>query len=300
MTKPEKGIKVTIGVCVKNAEAVIEQAVDSILKQNFPHEQMEIIVVDGCSSDSTLDIVKSKLNNSKIETKIFLENKGLGYARQLVVDNARGEYIIWVDADMVLSEDFVREQVSFMEKHPKVGIAKGMYGITTENGLVALLEDVEFAISFRDEGEAKLPALGASGCIYRVEAIKQAGGFDPKMRGVGEDQDAENRVREAGWLLYVSPAVFYEKRRETWKSLWDEYFWHGVGAASLFNKNKRAIKIFKFLPPVALFMEFLRVPIAYRLTGRFAVVLLPLHYVFKRVAWLMGFVKGKLLNPYRS
>jgi len=286
---------VTIGLCVRNAENTVGQAIDSILNQDFPREKMELIVVDGRSTDATLAVIKSRLKGSGLKTRIFHENMGLGYARQLVIDNAEGKFIIWVDADMILPKNFVTKQVTFMEENPKIGIAKGRYGLHEKKSLVAMLEDVEFAVSFRHKGEANSPALGASGCIYRVEAVKQAGGFDPYMRGVGEDQDVENRVRLAGWLLYVSPAIFYEKRRETWKSLWSEYFWHGVGAAYLFKKNRRAIKIIRMLPPVALFIEVLRIPTAYKLTGSFAVFLLPFHYVFKRIAWMLGFIKGKIL-----
>jgi len=290
------GARVTIGLCVRNTEATIEQAIDSILSQDFPRDNVELIVVDGFSEDRTLEIIKSKLNGSGIKSRIFRENKGLGYARQLVVDNARGKYIIWVDGDMILPKNFVRKQVSFMERNPKVGIAKGKYGILKEQNLVALLEDVEFAISFRCEGKADLPSLGASGCIYRVKAVRQVGGFDPNMRGVGEDQDVEQRIKSAGWSLQVSSAIFYEKRRDTWKSLWNEYFWHGNGAARLFKKNRKALNIYKMLPPVALFTELLRVPPAYRLTRNRVAFLLPFHYLYKRIAWILGFVKGRFFN----
>lgn len=287
----EHNIKATIGLCVKNAEATIRQAIVSILNQDFPHELMELIVVDGCSKDRTLDIIRSELN-SGMKSRIFREEKGLGHARQIVVDNAHGDFIVWVDADMILPRDFVKKQVLFMERNPKVGIAKGKYGMWKEQNLVALLEDIEFVTSFRSEGEADLPCLGTSGCIYRVGAIKQVG-FDSNIRGAGEDQDVENRVKLAGWSLQVSSAIFYEKRRDTWKSLWNEYFWHGSGAAYLFEKNMKAINVYKMLPPVALFMELLRVPLAYRLTGSIAVLLLPFHYIFKRTAWMLGFIKAR-------
>lgn len=144
-------IKVTIGLCVKNAAATVGQAVDSILNQDFPRELMELIVVDGCSDDGTLDIVKSRLKNSGIEARIFCESEGLGRARQIVVDNAQSDYIIWVDSDMILSKDFVSKQVMFMEKNPEVGIAKGKYGIQNGNNLVATLEDIEFAINVNEK-----------------------------------------------------------------------------------------------------------------------------------------------------
>ena len=287
-------IKVTIGLCVKNAEATVGEAIESIITQDFAHELMELIVVDGHSQDRTLDIIRNKLKNCDIKYKIFRERKGLGYARQVVVDNARGEFIVWVDADMILPRDFVKKQVSFMERNSEVGIAKGKYGILKEQNLVALLEDIEFAISFGCKGEVNLPSLGTSGCIYRVEAIKQVGGFDPNIRGVGEDQDIESRIKSAGWSLQVSPAIFYERRRNTWKSLWDEYFWHGNGAAYIFKKNIKNINIYKMFPLIALIMELLRVPVAYKLTGSTAVFLLPFHYVFKRIAWMLGFIKGRL------
>jgi len=279
----EDNIKVTLGLCVRNAEATVGQATDSILNQDFPREHMELIVVDGYSEDGTLDVIKSKLRGS-----------GVRYARQIVADSAQGKFIAWVDADMILPKDFVERQVSFMERNPKVGIAKGKYGMRKESNLVAMFEDIEFAISFRREGEANLPSLGTSGCIYRVNAIRQVGGFDSSIKGAGEDQDIENRIKSAGWSLQVTPAIFYERRRDTWRSLWNEYFWHGTGAAYIFKKNRKTINIYKMLPPVALFVELLRVPLAYKLTGSIVVLLLPFHYVFKRIAWFLGFIKGKL------
>jgi glycosyltransferase involved in cell wall biosynthesis len=134
----EDNIIVTIGFCVKNAEATVRQAIESILDQDFPREHMELIVVNGCSRDATLAIIKGKLKGSGLKTRIFRENMGLGYARQLVINNAKGKFIIWVDADMILPKNFVKKQVSFMERNPKVGIAKGKYAIYEKDSLVAM------------------------------------------------------------------------------------------------------------------------------------------------------------------
>jgi GT2 family glycosyltransferase len=143
------------------------------------------------------------------------------------------------------------------------------------------------------EEEVNDKVLGTSGCIYRVKAIRQVGGFNPNFKGVGEDMDAENRIQEAGWKLYISPAVFYETRRQSWRALWDEYFWHGKGGNHLFRENKHAIS-FKIFPLVAFATKLFQISIAYRLTRRKSVILLPLHYAFKRIAWLFGLLKGLL------
>ena len=288
-------IGVTIGLCVKNAEATVKEALDSVICQDFPHELMEVIVVDGCSKDRTLSIIENGLRNSGIKSKVFSENEGLGHARQIVVNNAEGEYIVWVDGDMVLSKDYIWKQVEFMDHNLNAGIAKGKYGAYVRGqheNLVATLENTEFILSTMFEGETSSKTLGTSGCIYRVRAIRQVGGFDPCIRGSGEDIDAENRIRKAGWLVHITSALFYEARRQTWKALWNEYFWHGQGSRHLFEKNKQIVNLYKMLPPVAIAAELLRVPSAYELTRRKVVLLLPIHYIFKRIAWFLGFMRS--------
>jgi len=256
---------------------------------------MEIIIVDGNSKDKTLEIIKNELKNSDVESRIFTENKGLGYARELVVKNAKGKYIVWVDSDMILPKDFVKKQVEFMENNLNVGIAKGKYAFIEENSLVANLENAAFLVAFHGKnGEDPFP-LGTSGCIYRIKAIRQAGGFDENICGVGEDMDAEYRVRAMGWRLRLSPAIFYEKRRRTWRSLWNEYFWHGKGAANLYRKNKGTLLYSPKVFPLALIINiFLKTLKAYKMLVRKEVLLLPFHYAFKRLAWSIGFIKGRL------
>jgi len=295
-TPMTKEAKITIGLCVKNAEHTIKEAIRSILTQDYPHKLLEIIIVDGSSKDETLSIIKEELSGSKVKSRVFNENKGLGYARQLVVDNAEGRYIIWVDSDMIIPRNFISKQVEFMESHSEVGIAKGRFAFLEEKSLVANLENLYFLSAFQNKNnEQKLFPLGTSGCIYRVKAIRQAGGFDENIRGVGEDMDAEYRVKVSGWKLSISPATFYEKRRRTWRSLWDEYFWHGKGAAYLFKKRKE-IFLFnqKMFPLTSIFNKLIETAEAYRLTNRKEALLLPFHYAFKRFAWTIGFLMGKL------
>ncbi len=288
---------VSIGICVKNCEAFVKEAVASVLSQDFPHELMEVIVADDGSKDRTLSIVLDLASKADICFRVFhTEWRGLGYVRDLVVKETNGKYIVWVDGDMILPPDHVRKQVEFMEREQKVGIAKARYGTQFQENFVGFLENAaSWAIDFKYGGRETTMPLGTGGCIYRVDAIRQVGGFDEHLKGVGEDQDVEFQIRRAGWLLYRgASAFFYEKRRETWKSLWKEYFWHGYGGHFLFKKNSRLIPLYKLVPPAGFLAGVWYSMFAYRATGRNLVFLLPIQYSFKRTAWFFGFIKSQI------
>jgi len=283
--------KVTIGVCVKNSENSITDAINSIIDQDFPHELMEAIFVDDGSTDKTLPIIESYVPKIGMQVKMFHhEWKGLGYSRNIVVNNANSEYIIWVDGDMSLSKDFVRKQVEFMDRNPDVGIGKGKYGINHTTSLVAYLQNIEAIVEFLNcEQKTVSKPLGTGGSIYRVEAIRKVGGFNENIKGVGEDMDAEYRIRTTGWLLQTTTADFYENRRNNWKDLWNEYFWHGSGGRIIFNKVSPHSMLYKMFPPTTILTVISRSCNAYKLTHKKVVFLLPLQWIFKRIAWCLGF-----------
>jgi len=276
---------------VRNGENLIADAINSILNQDFPHELMEVIFVDDGSEDRTLPIIESYVPKIDMRVKVFHQEwKGLGYARNLVVNNANGEYIIWVDCDMILSRDFVRKQVEFMDGSLDVGVGKGRYGLYNASSLVAYLENIEAIVEFLNcEQKTLSKPLGTGGSVYRVEAIRRVGGFDENVKGAGEDVDAEHRIRKAGWLLRITPAEFYEMRRISWKALWDEYFWHGSSGLVISHRIKPISILYKMFPLAGILTAFLRSCAAYKLVHRKAVFLLPFQWIFKRIAWCLGF-----------
>ena len=286
---------VTVGFCVRNCEDFIEEAVESVFAQDFPHESMELVFVDDGSEDKTLSIVHDFVPKMNMNVKIFSQKwKGLGAARNVVVNNTNAEYIIWVDCDMVLTKNFVSRQVEFMDKNPNVGIAKGRYGIYDVCSIVAYLENVEAIVKHRDERNFSSEALGTGGSIYRVKAIMDVNGFDEHITSVGEDMDIETRIRQAGWSLTLSPGEFYEFRRNSWSALWNEYFWHGCGGHQIFRKVTPHSLLYRLFPPTTILKEVYRSILAYRLLHKKVVFLLPLHWFFKRAAWCLGFTTSFL------
>lgn len=286
--------KITIGVCVRNCEASVKEAIKSIIDQDFPHELVEVIFVDDGSEDGTLRVIMDSVSRIDMTVKIFHHTwQGLGPTRNAVVHNACGDFIVWVDGDMILPRNHLRKQLQFMEQNPQVGIAKARYGMLQGEHIVAALENIPFIVYDCKDGSVNSKLPGTGGSIYRVEAIRKIGGFDNNLRGVGEDQDAAYRVKAAGWLISRSPAVFYEKRVNSWKNLWKKYFWYGYGDYDLFHKNRNILSLYRMSPVGGFVIGALYALEAFRLTHRASVFLLPFHFAFKLTAWCFGFAKRR-------
>lgn len=294
--------KVTIGVCVRNCEEFIEEAIESIINQDFPHEYMEIIFVDE-SDDSTLSIIENYATKMDMTTKVFhISGKGLGCARNIVVNNAKGDYVLWVDGDMVLSKDFVRSQVEFMKRNPKLGIARGRQALEPAGNSIATLETysriVNRMVDYQSKG-ARSKALGTGGAIYRIETLRQVNGFDENLKGYCEDWDIELRSRAVGWSLCMTDAKYfdYERHGLTWKALWSRYWRRGYYTHYFLHKNEGLIKHYRMFPPAAFVAGLIQARKLFRITHQKIVFLLPIQYVFKMIAWYIGFMHSHL-NSY--
>ena len=284
---------VTVGMCVKNNEATVREAAKCIINQDFPDELMEIIVVDGCSQDKTLSILKCLFSKRANEVRIFSENKGLGFARQIVVDNALGEYIVWVDVDILLSQNYIKDLVDFMERNSSIAIAVGSFGLMPNDNWVAILESIGYVVeSLKHSGQETSNLLGTKGSIFRVTAIKSVGGFDINIKGAQEDLDVAHKLKSNGWKFFITNAMLYEKQRTTWSAIWKRHFWYGYGLHFIKHKHKKR-NMFNDKTNDRIVISSL----AYKLTHRKVVFLLPLNFFFRKTALILGFLSAHL-NGY--
>lgn len=293
-------IKLTVGVCVRNCEGTVGQAIESVVEQDFPHNLMEIIFVNDGSRDNTLNVIEDWASRIDIRSRVFSDSwRGLGAARNTVVNNAQGDYVVWVDGDMILERSYFAKQVRFMENNPKVGIAKGTYEPSPGPNLISTLEIYSrSADKMTDFNKRTAGALGTGGCIYRVEAIRQAGGFDDGLKGYGEDWDAETRVRAAGFSLQVTQAKWrdYERFGLSLKELWNRYVTRGSDLYYFSRKHERLLKLHRMLPPAGFFAGL---KFAFRLRkiiNSKVIFLLPFETAFKSTAWSWGYMKVKLAD----
>jgi glycosyltransferase involved in cell wall biosynthesis len=291
---------VTIGICVRNSEDSIGEAIDSVMSQDYPHASIRLVVVDDGSDDGTLAAVQKSISKLDMETVLLPTSwKGLGSARNTVIVNSKGDYILWVDGDMVLSPIFLSKLVAFMEKNPKSGIVKGRQVLSIGSNLLASLELFSRAagrmVDYQSQ-KGQFKVVGTGGALYRIKAVQQVGGFDPNLKGYNEDWDFEIRLRKLGWSLNIADVYFsdYERYGLTWKSLWRRYWIRGYHTYYFLLKNNGLIKHYRMFPPAAFLSGVLSAFKLFRLTGKKFVFLMPVPSAFKMTAWYVGFVRGKL------
>ena len=125
----------TISVIVPayNAEKTIERCLNSILRQTYSN--IELIVVNDGSADSTKAIVENISKNDKRVLLINVDNGGVSRARNIGIGNAGGEYITFVDADDYIDSGMYQSLIDIAVKY-KVKIAHCSYANDDENGNV--------------------------------------------------------------------------------------------------------------------------------------------------------------------
>lgn len=285
-------IKVTIGLCLKNFIRTVKTAIDSVKIQDYPHEDMTLLIVCEESQKKTTNHLRNLIEGMDIKTLIFSSHRGgLGTSRQIVVDNADGEYIIWVDDDFVMKSDFIRKNVEFMEKNPRVGAALAKE-IETRRTLVATLE------SYKRLYESLRGVTIPDGDfqIFRLKAIKQVGGFDTKIKGAGEDIDLSRRVRGLGWEVSTNNSSEYSRNHppETWKMLWRKRVWYGYGNHLLSHKYPNKTLHWEFNPFFAIGVGLRNAITIYPANHEKKVFLFPLYSFFTSAASFLGFFQAHL------
>lgn len=288
-------VLVTVGLCVKNCEKTIGQTIDSTINQKYPHNSIELIVVsDGCS-DNTIPIVVEKLSKADIKSRILeTGSNGLGMARQKVVDNAKGKYIIWIDGDIVIPPDHISKQVKFMESHPHIGKARANWGSSKTGKILGDLQFLAHIDEVKSGIQSKMAGIGGSIC--RVDAIKDVGGFDTQIKGAWEDVDLAIRILERGWDISVSDTIFFHEPKTSWKDLWRQYVWYGHGGHYVRHKHHMRNIGMEHVPLVAIAIGIKKAVSAFKFSRKKRSFFLPLFSLFCSLAWWVGFIEAGFGN----
>lgn len=119
-------IKISAIVPNYNSGRYIKRCLDSLLNQTYSVE--EIIVVDDCSTDESLEIIKEyQLKYSKVKVEYNLKNMGVSFSRNTGIDKANCEYILFCDGDDWYEDDAVEKMVQALEKNKADFVFGGYY-----------------------------------------------------------------------------------------------------------------------------------------------------------------------------
>lgn len=108
---------ITVLIPLYNAQEYIEETIESVIKQTY--QNWEIIIIDDCSTDNSRDIIKKyEIQNSRIKLiKSELNFGGPARPRNIGIENAKGEYIAFLDADDVWDINKLEKQIKFLREN---------------------------------------------------------------------------------------------------------------------------------------------------------------------------------------
>ena len=115
---------------VYNCSKYIYNSTISILNQTF--SDFELIIIDDCSTDNTVDILK-KFNDERIVLIVKQKNTGITNSLNYALDIAKGKYLARMDGDDISNIDRLKKQYEFMESHPDVVLCGGGYEVIKSN-----------------------------------------------------------------------------------------------------------------------------------------------------------------------
>lgn len=133
---------ISIIIPVYNVAPYIEKCLETVISQSY--ENLEIILVDDCGSDNSMDIVRD-FCSSHIGNFVLLNherNRGLSVARNTGVKHAKGDYLFFLDSDDELPKDAIRNFVQYLNKHGDADFLIGDYIIEGDFNYMPLMTPV--------------------------------------------------------------------------------------------------------------------------------------------------------------
>lgn len=213
-------MKVSVIIPAYNEEKVIGECLESLAKQTS--KDLEIILVDDGCSDKTLEKVSLFTSHYSLVTVLRQKHLGAGSARNLGAKHAKGEILVFVDADMTFDKQFVSHLIKPIIQRKAIGtFSKDEYLSNKDNVWARCWNinrgfppDKMHAINYPDTQKVFRAILKQE--FDRVE------GFDEKAGYTDDWSLSEKLSIEA---VATAGAIFYHKNPETLRDVFDQSKW---------------------------------------------------------------------------
>jgi glycosyltransferase involved in cell wall biosynthesis len=245
---------VTVIMPVRNEARWIFKTLGAVLAQDYSSTRMEVLVVDGRSTDGTPVIVKElQARNANL---MLLDNpKGIvSTGFNVALRQARGEFIIRVDGHTEIVPDYVRQCVAELERTGAANVGGRMAAVGTGpfGKAVAVATSSPFGV-----GGARFHYSGREEWVDTVylgawprSVFDEIGLFDEEMV---RDQDDEfnYRLRASGGRILLSPRIRSSYVvRSSLKLLFRQYFQYGYWKVRVLQKHPGQMRPRQFVPPL--------------------------------------------------
>ncbi len=241
----------------RNEQAYIEKAMMSLINQTYPKNKYEIVVIDGESTDDTLKIVKRLIDLYKTDTfdiRIINNPKHiLATGWNLGIKDAKGEYVVRIDAHAEAAEDFIEKNVETMNKATDAVCVGGRLitkSLDGDNDTISKVLSSPFGVgnsSFRVSEEAGYTDTAVYG-LYKKEIFERVGYFNEKYVR-NQDIELHSRIRAVGGRFFFNPqinCVYYS--RNTVKKMVKQALGNGKWNMVLLKNQNSALRLRHIVP----------------------------------------------------
>ncbi len=266
----------------------IFELLQSLAKLKFPLERFEIIVADDGSTDNTPQVVEQMQQLFPFDLKYFTQaNQGPGAARNLGMEQASGDFFIFVDSDVTVPPDWLAniDRALHQEQADAFGGPD-----TYRKDFPALLKAINYSMTsflttggLRGKKGKKLAKfyprsfnMGLSRQLWQ-----KIGGFSNLRHG--QDIEFSNRILKSGAkVIFVPDAPVFHKRRTNLRRFFKQVFNWGVARINLYKMDRQMLEPVHALPAIATLIVLL-------------VTVLAIFWQPARILFEIGLILGLLL-----
>lgn len=196
-----------------NERAFIGKALESLLRQDYPADRTEILVVDGGSNDGTRHIIERMASDDQRVRMIDNPHRSKSRALNLGISHARGDVVMRVDAHATYAPDYVSLSVRHLVRTGADNVG-GLRGTSPQKD-TKLGHAIALSISSRFGSGGATYRAGASGQrwvdtvfggCYRREVFDRVGKFDERLYR-GQDREFNARLVSAGGRILFDPDI---------------------------------------------------------------------------------------------
>ena len=275
---------ISVVVPCRNESQYIERTINSLLRQSNIPGKIEIIVVDGESSDGTKEILeKIKLKDSRIKI-ISNPEKITPVAMNLGIKNALGEYVALMGAHTIYDQSYLSECLALFMIDPSIMCTGGPIineGVTGfgEAAALAMSNPVGVGNAKHRFPEYEGFAEGAGFPVFKKEVFDKIGLYDEGMLK-NQDDELNYRLTKQGFKVFLSPKAKSKYFvRTTPVELFKQYFNYGYWRVAVIKKHKLPVSIRQVVPALFLLSMLFFICLGIIINQLFVSLLIPLIYL---------------------